>query len=120
MTTVLPPTGRESRILRQARRVIAGAFAAHPGVATVSVADREQPAELIRLCDEPRQIPNTDLRVTDKVRARFEAAPAGPTAAGQSTDERDQRWTCALAHHDNVDLVTIAFLRERVAERAWR
>jgi len=120
VTTVLPPPGRESRILRQARRVIAGAFAAHPGVATVSVAAREQPAGLIRLCDEPRQIPDTDLRVTDEVRARFEAAPVGPSAAGQSADERDQRWTCVLAHHNNVDLVAVALLCERVAERAWR
>ncbi len=120
MTTVLPPTGRESRIPRQARRLIARAVAAHSGVATVSVADWEQPPGLVRRCDETRQILDTDLRVTDEVRARFQAALAGPTAAGQSADEGDQRLTCVLAHHDNVDLVTIAYRCGMVAEWAWR
>ncbi len=120
MTTGLPPTGPESRILRQARQVIARAFAAHPAVATVSVADWAQPPGLIWLRGETRQILDTDLSITDEVRARCEAALAGPTAAGQSADERDQHLTCVLAHHDNVDLVTIAHPREMVAERAWK
>jgi hypothetical protein len=120
VTTVLPPTGRESRILRQARRVIARAFAAHPGVAAVSVPGGARPAGLIRLCDETRQTLDTVLRVTDGARARFEAALAGRSAAGRSADERDQHLPCVLAHHDNVDLVAVACLREMVAERAWR
>jgi len=113
VTTVLQPTGRESRILRQARRVIARALAAHPGVATVAAADWEP-------CDETPQILDTDLGVTEAVRARFEAAVAGPLAVGQSADERDQRLTGLLAHQDNVDLVTIANRCGMLAERAWR
>jgi hypothetical protein len=118
---VFQPTGRESRFLRQARQVIARVFAAHPGVASASAAaDWEQRVGLIRLCDETPQILDTDLGVTDEVRTRSEAAVAGAMAAGQSADKRDQRLTCVLAHQDDVDLVTIAYLCGMVAERAWR
>jgi hypothetical protein len=120
VTTVLQWTGRESRIWRQARRVSVAAFAAHPGAASVSGADWARPAGLIRLCDETPRILDTVLRVSDMVRARFEAAPAGPMAAGRSADERDQHLTCVLAHQDHVDLVTIAHLGEMVTERAWK
>jgi hypothetical protein len=119
VTTVLQPTGRESRSLRQARRGIAGAFAAHPGVTTVA-ADCGQPAGLIRLCDETPQILDTDLGVTGAVRTRSEAALAGAMGAGPSAGERDQRLTCELTCQDNVDLVTIAYRCETVVERVWR
>jgi len=116
----LQQTSRESRILRQARQVIFGVFAAPLGAATGSASDSGQRVELIRLCDETQQIVDTDLTVTDETRGRLGAALAGPTAPRQSADEHDQRLPCLPAHQDNVDRVTIAHLCETVAEQAWK
>ncbi|HET8660336.1 MAG TPA: transcriptional regulator [Micromonosporaceae bacterium] len=95
------------------------AFAAHLGVAVASVTNWEQRGERIRLRHETQEILDTDLsRAPDEVRDRFEAALNGLPAASASplTHDGAQRLEYVLAHPGSVDLVTVAYLRERVAE----
>lgn len=95
------------------------AFAAHLGVAVASVTNWERRGERIRLRDETQEILDRDLsRVSDDVRDRFEAALGGMSEALTPPIGSDgaQRLEYVLAHPGRADLVTVAYLREQVAE----
>jgi len=75
MSPVVRWTGRQTKALRQARRLSIRAFAEHLGVATGSVVNWERRGEAIRLRGETQEILDRDLSIApDEVRNRFEAA----------------------------------------------
>ncbi|MCM3886827.1 DNA-binding transcriptional regulator [Frankia sp. R82] len=68
-------SGRETRALREARRMSVRAFAAHLGVAVASVSNWERRGTGIRLRDETLEILDRDLDLaSEDVRVRFDAA----------------------------------------------
>ncbi len=81
MTPVVRWTGRQTKALRQARRLSIRAFAEHLGVAMGSVVNWERRGEQVRLRGETQEILDRDLSMaTPEVLQRFQAAVADPSA----------------------------------------
>lgn len=93
-------SGRETRALREARRMSVRAFAAHLGVAAASVSNWERRGLRIRLRDETQEILDRDLGLADtQTRARFDAALAGSLVG--SADAPTPVFGLALALSDS-------------------